>query len=56
MALRTTVSENKGPSVPMLMITVQRIGREAMGVLFPDGTEPTEEVAIKAIRKFRERL
>jgi hypothetical protein len=51
-AVRTFVSEKLGlPGTPMVMILIGRIGEQAVGVLHPDGTEPTPELAVAAVRR-----
>lgn len=36
---------------PMVMLSVGRIGEPAVGVMYEDGTVPTEELAVEAIRR-----
>lgn len=36
---------------PMVMISVGRVGEPAVGVMYEDGTEPTLELAVEAVRR-----
>lgn len=38
---------------PMVMISVGKLGEPAVGVMYEDGTEPTEELAVEAVRRMR---
>jgi ClpX C4-type zinc finger len=60
-AARATVSTrdvegNLSERWPMLMLSVGKPGKPAMGVMYPDGTEPTEALALEAIRQMLDRL
>lgn len=58
-AARVTMSEHDASGKltskarPMVMISVGKIGEPAVGVMYEDGTEPTEELAVEAIRRMR---
>lgn len=58
---RVTISEHEATgrlttkARPMVMISVGKRGEPAIGVMYEDGTEPTEELAVEAIRKMRDR-
>lgn len=58
-AARVTMSEHDASGKlttkarPMVMLSVGKLGEPAVGVMYEDGTEPTEELAVDAVRRMR---
>ncbi|MCL4748587.1 MAG: hypothetical protein KJ015_00415 [Myxococcales bacterium] len=58
-AARVTMSEHDAAGKlttrarPMVMISVGKLGEPAVGVMHEDGTVPTEELAVEAVRRMR---
>lgn len=56
-AARVTMSEHDAAGKlttkarPMVMLSVGKLGEPAVGVMYEDGTEPTEELAVEATRR-----
>lgn len=38
---------------PTVMLSVGKLGEPAVGMMYEDGTEPTEELAVEAVRRMR---